>query len=108
MFSTADMTGVVPYEDNPIILSVVLMGRNVHQELINQESSVDVMFWDKFSGLQIPKEQLQSFNGVLVGFSGKRVKDRGYVDLRTTFIDGTLTSTIIIKYMVVKSPSSST
>jgi len=57
-------------------------------------------------GLQIPKKRQQRFDGVLVGFSGELVEVRSYVELRTKFTDGTLASTIIIRYMVMKAPSS--
>lgn len=57
-FSSTELVDVVPNEDDPIILSILFMGRNVHRVLIDQDSSMDVMFWDIFVGLQIPKEQL--------------------------------------------------
>jgi len=63
------------------------------------------MFWDSFLGLQILKEQLQRYDGVLVGFSGEHVEVKGYVELRTTFTDD-IAQTIMVKYMVVNAPSS--
>jgi len=80
-FSGEDLKDVYPHEDDPVVLSVIMMGRNVHQVLIDQGSSADVMFWDAFTGMLIPKDQLQPFDGVLVGFSGEQVEVRGYVDL---------------------------
>jgi len=44
VFSSEDLKGVVPHEDDPIVLSVIMMGRNVHRVLIDQGSSADVMF----------------------------------------------------------------
>ncbi|XP_027905968.1 uncharacterized protein LOC114165580 [Vigna unguiculata] len=82
------------------------MGRNVHRVLIDQGSSTDVMFWDTFVGLQVPRDQLQPFDGVLVGFSGEQVEVRGHVDLRTTFSDENAAKTIVIRYLVVNAPSS--
>ena len=43
-FSAIDLTNVVPHEDDLIVLSVVLMGKNAQRVLINQGSLVDVMF----------------------------------------------------------------
>jgi len=50
-FLATDMANVVPHEDDPIVLSIVLMGRNVHRVSINQGSSTDVMFCYTFLGL---------------------------------------------------------
>jgi len=106
VFSTVDSEDIIPHEDDPVVLSVIMMGRNVHRVLIDQGSSADVMFLDAFVGLQIPRDQLMPFDGVLVGFSGEQVEVRGYVNLRTTFADEHTAKTIMIKYIVVKAPSS--
>jgi len=51
IFTKKDLEDVVPHEDDPVVLSVILMGRNVHRVLIDQGSSADVMFWEAFVGL---------------------------------------------------------
>jgi len=106
VFSSEDLKGVVPHEDDPIVLSVIMMGRNVHRVLVDQGSSADVMFWHTYTGLQIPTDQLRPFDGVLVGFSGDQVEVKGCVDLRTTFRDKEDAKTIFIRYIVVNTPSS--
>jgi len=106
VFSSIDSEGIIPHEDDPVVLSVIMMGRNVHRVLIDQGSSANVMFWEAFVGLQVPRDQLLPFDGVLVGFSGEQVEVRGYVNLRTTFADEHAAKTIVIKYIVVKAPSS--
>jgi len=105
-FSNDDLKGVIPHEDDPIVVSVIMMGKNVHRVLIDQGSSADVMFWSTFVGLQIPIDQLKPFDGVLVGFSGDQVEVKGYVDLRTTFKDKEDAKTVFIRYIVVNTPSS--
>jgi len=64
------------------------------------------MFYDALVGLQIPRDQLLPFDGVLVGFSSEQVEVRGYVNLRTTFSDEHAAKTIVVKYIVVNAPSS--
>jgi len=39
-----DLEGVVEHEDDPIGLYVIMMGRNVHKVLVDQENSVNAMF----------------------------------------------------------------
>jgi len=60
-FSTEDAKDIVPHEDDPVVLSIIMMGRNVHRVLIDQGSLADVMFYDAFVGLQIPRDQLLPF-----------------------------------------------
>ncbi|XP_027902747.1 uncharacterized protein LOC114162932 [Vigna unguiculata] len=106
IFSSDDLKGVIPHEDDPIVLSMIMMGSNVHRVLVDQGSSADVMFWNTFIGLQIPMDQLKPFDGVLVGFSGDQVEVKGYVDLRTTFRDKEDAKTIFIRYIGFNAPSS--
>ena len=105
IFSEEDLEDVSPHEDDPVVLSVIMMGRNVHRVLIDQGSSADVMFWDTFVGIQVPRDQLRPYDGILVGFSGEQVEVRGHVDLRTTFSDKNAAKTITIRYIVVNAPS---
>jgi len=93
-----------------VVVSVIAMGRRVHQNLVDQESSANVMFWDAFVGLNIPLDQLRLFDGVLVGFTGEPVEVRDFVDLRTFFYrqrvneyyNGTLHSGV--NFILIQSP----
>ena len=76
-FTKADLGDVVPYEDDPIVISIVTVGRRVHRVLIDQGSSVDVMFWVTFNKLQLSLDQLRPYNDCLFGFVGDQVEVRG-------------------------------
>lgn len=89
-----------------MLVSVIFMGRCVHRVLVDQGSSADVMFWDAFTGLGVPQDQLRPFDGVLIGFAGDPVEVKGYADIRTNFSDGEAAKTIVVRYIVVKAPSS--
>ena len=52
-FTSADLGDVEPHEDDLVVISVVTVGRRVHQVLINQGNSADVMFWVTFNNLQL-------------------------------------------------------
>jgi len=43
-FTSTDLGDVVLHEDDLVVISVVTVGRRVHRVLIDQGSSVDVMF----------------------------------------------------------------
>ena len=62
------------------------------------------MFWPTFERLQLSTDQLRPYGGCLYGFAGDQVEVRGYIELRTTFTDGTASRTEKVKYLVVNAP----
>jgi len=50
-FTMADLRGELSHVNDPVVISVVTVGRRVHHVLINQGSSTDVMFWSTFNKL---------------------------------------------------------
>jgi len=48
---------------------------------------------------------LRPYTGCLYGFAGDQVEVRGYLELRTTFTDGTTSRTESIRYLVVNANS---
>ncbi|XP_068476821.1 uncharacterized protein [Phaseolus vulgaris] len=44
LFTRADLQDVVPHDNDPVVISVVMVGRKVHRVLVDQGSSADVMF----------------------------------------------------------------
>ncbi|XP_068502550.1 uncharacterized protein [Phaseolus vulgaris] len=104
-FTKADLRNVVPHNNDPIVISLVTTGRKVHRVLVDQGSSADVMFWLTFNKLQLPLDYLRPYLGCLYGFAGDQVEVRGYIEMRTTFTDGTVARTEKIKYLMVNAPS---
>ena len=101
VFTKADLRDVVPHDNDPVVISVVTAGRKVHRVLVDQGSSADVMFWSTFNKLQFSPDLLRPYTGCLYGFAGDQVEVRGYLELRTTFTDGTASRTENIRYLVV-------
>ena len=73
MFTRADLRDVVPHDNDPVVISVVTVGRKVHMVLVDQGSSVDVMFWSTFNNLQLSPHLLRPYTGKmkLSDLSGK-------------------------------------
>jgi len=93
-------------EDNdPVVISIVIVGRKVHRVLVNQGSSTDVIFWTTFNKLQFSPNQLRPYTGCLYNFAGDQLEVRGHLDLRTTFTDGAASHTENIRYLVANAPS---
>jgi len=104
VFTKANLRDVVPHDNDPVVISVVIAERKVHRVLVDQGSSTDVMFWSIFNKLQLSPDQLRPYTGCLYGFAGDQVEVQGHLELRTTFIDGFASRTENIRYLVVNAP----
>ena len=67
MFTKADLRDFVPQDNDPVVISDVTAGRRVHRVLVDQGSSVDVMFWSTFNKLQLSPDLLRPYTGCLYG-----------------------------------------
>ncbi|XP_068504417.1 uncharacterized protein [Phaseolus vulgaris] len=105
VFTKADLRDVVPHDNDPVVISVVTAGRRVHRVLVDQGSSANVMFWSTYNKLQLSPDLLRPYTGCLYEFAGDQVEVRGYLELRTTFINGTASRTESIRYLVVNANS---
>jgi len=104
-FTNSDLEDVFPHEDDPVVISVITVGRKVPKVLIDQGSSADILFWETFANLQISLDQLKPYDGCLVSFADDQAEVRGYLELRTTFFDDSASRTITVKYIVVNTSS---
>jgi hypothetical protein len=105
-FTFKDFTGTFPHLDDPLVIYVVTAGFQIKQAMVDTGSSANVLFWEDFEKLGLPKEVMREHRGALLGFSGQSVEIIGYVDLRTTFGEGENAKTIVIKYIIVDAQSS--
>jgi len=72
-FIDSDFQGVDPNQDDLVVITVELEDFVVKKMLIDQGSSVDVIYWKTFLQLQIPAEELTPYDEPIYGFSGERV-----------------------------------
>ncbi|GAU27362.1 hypothetical protein TSUD_55150 [Trifolium subterraneum] len=101
-FSPSDGEGVFPHDDDPLVIQVQILNCDVKRVLIDSGSSADIMYWEAFKAMQLVGEQLQPYNGTLVGFGGEQVEVMGHVTLLTTFGEKKNAKTIKVRYLVVK------
>jgi hypothetical protein len=81
----ADYKGVVPHDDDPIVVTLQIFNWDVKRVLIDPCSSTDILYYEAFEKLGLDLEQLQPFRGSLAGFIGEQVHVWGYITLKTTF-----------------------
>jgi len=78
----------------------------VKKVLVDQGSSVDILYWATYQKLQLPDTAMVPYDEPIYGFSGKQVSTRSYIDLHTVFREGTQTKTIPIRFLIVDVPTS--
>jgi len=78
----------------------------ISKTLVDQDSSVDILYWDTFKKLRISKVEIQQYSEPIMGFSGERVNTKGYIDLFTKFGAGRTTRTVKIRYLIVDAHTS--
>jgi len=90
-----------------MVITVEIENFVVRKILVDQGSSVDILYWKTFKKLQIPESDIQYYKDQIVGFSGERVDTRGYIDLYTKFGEGAATCKVIkIRYLLVEANTS--
>ncbi|XP_027911521.1 uncharacterized protein LOC114170230 [Vigna unguiculata] len=72
-FSDSDFQGTSPNQDDPMVITVEVENFVVKKVLIDQGSSVDILYWKTFNKMQIPLADLTPHNEPIYGFSGERV-----------------------------------
>jgi len=106
LFTDEDFQEIDPDHDDPMVITVEIAEYAVMKTLVDQGSSVDILFWDTFKRLHLREEDIVPFREQIIGFSGERVNTKGYVDLMTTFGRGSKTKKIKIRYLVVDASTS--
>ena len=73
-----------PYDD-ALIVSIRVGDYNMHQVLVDNGSSADILYYPTFQQMRIDKKRLIPTNAPLVGFGGSRV-----------FLLGTVTLSVVV------------
>jgi hypothetical protein len=81
----ADYEGVVPHDDDLMVVTLQIFNWDVQRVLIDPGSSTNILYYEAFEKLGLDLEQLQPFRGSQAGFTGKQVHVQGYITLKTTF-----------------------
>jgi len=105
-FTDDDFTAINPAQDDPMVITVEIDKFAIVKVLVDQGSSVDILYWETFKKMQISEAEIQPYNEQIVGFWGERVDTRGFIDLYTTFGDDYLSKTINIRYLLVNANTS--
>jgi len=105
-FTDEDFKGVDHSQDDPMVMSVDIDKFTIVKTLVDQGSSVDILYWKMFKHMRIVEEDMKSYNDHVVGFSGERVGTQGYIEFYTTFGEGEASKTIKVRYLVIDANTS--
>ncbi|XP_072074022.1 uncharacterized protein [Arachis hypogaea] len=93
-FTQEDAAGIIPRHDDPIVFTIVLVNGNLHRTLVDQGSSVDILFKSAF-------DKLRAYPNSLFKLRDAPIQLLGYIPLHTTFGKGNWSKTLSIDYIVV-------
>ena len=76
-FSDSNLEGCQHPHDDPLVIRVVVANKTIQRVLVNNGSSVDIIFALAFNKIGIGRERLEPVNTHLRGFSGEKVLPLG-------------------------------
>nr|POE86333.1 hypothetical protein CFP56_41216 [Quercus suber] len=94
-----------PYDD-PLVIMLAVEGYSTYRVLVNNGSSVDIMYMTAFQQMKIDPKRLCPFESPLVSFSGDRVYAKGIISLSVTARTYHAQVTRNIDFLIVNCPSS--
>ncbi|XP_057721038.1 uncharacterized protein LOC130935349 [Arachis stenosperma] len=66
-FTKEDGQGVIPEHDDPVVITMILANAHLHRTLVDQGSSVDILFKPAFDKLGLDERELRAYPDTLYG-----------------------------------------
>ena len=80
-FSDEDKVGIIQPHDDALVVTLRIGGYDVKRVMIDQGSTVDIMYPDLYKGLGLRPEDLAACSSPLVSFEGRMVAVKGQIRL---------------------------
>ena len=93
--------------DDPLVIRVVVANKTVHRVLVDNGSSVDIIFASAFNKMGIGRERMEPVSTHLRGFFEEKVLSLGSIQLVLTLGDPPCQATTTARFLVVDAPSAS-
>ncbi|KAL0412009.1 UNVERIFIED_CONTAM: hypothetical protein Slati_3790600 [Sesamum latifolium] len=104
-FSRQDLDPLRNQNNDAFFISATLSNFWVKKVLVDSGSSADIIFYDTYAQLGIDNVQLRKVNTQLTGFSSEMIEPLGEVMLPLSLSFYLKRSTKMVKFLVVKAPS---
>ena len=86
-FSKEDARRLHYPHDDALVISIRVGDYNMHRVMVDNGSSIDILYYPAFQQMRIDRERLVSTNTPLVGFGETRVFPLGAITLSITVND---------------------
>jgi len=73
IFTDDDFHGLDHQQDDPMVIIVEIENYAVKKVLVDQGSSVDILYWATYQKLQLPDTAMVPYDEPIYGFSGEQV-----------------------------------
>ncbi|XP_075674869.1 uncharacterized protein LOC142644069 [Castanea sativa] len=105
IFVERDSHSIRQSHDDPLVIMLRVEEFNIHQVLIDNGSSVDIVYLSTFQQMKLEKKRIRPFTSPLVSFTGDKFIPRGIVTL--IVITGTYPAQVTkeIDFLIVDCPS---
>ena len=80
-FSDEDKVRTIQPHDDALVVTLRIGGYDVKRVMVDQGSSVEIMYPDLYRGLNLKPEDLTAYNSPLISFDGKLVTPMGQIRL---------------------------
>ena len=80
-FSDEDKIGTIHPHDDALVVTLRIGRYDVKRVMIDQDSTVDIMYPDLYKGLGLKPEDLAAYSSPLVSFEGRMVTPKGQIRL---------------------------
>ena len=84
VLSEQDAKGIKQPHDDPLVIMLTIEGFNTQRVLVDNGSSVNVMYMTAFQQMKLDPNCPEPFGSPLVNFSGDRVYLKGIISLQIT------------------------
>ncbi|XP_014523756.1 uncharacterized protein LOC106780034 [Vigna radiata var. radiata] len=105
-FSDEDFHAPDPDQDDPMVIDIEVARYRVSRVLVDQGSSVNILYWKIFLQMDILEDLIVPYNEQIVGFVGERVDTRGYIDLHTRLGTGRESGEMKVRFLLVEAHTS--
>ena len=103
-FSDDDLPTEPITHNDPLVVSAIIANHPVRRILIDNGSSSEVLIYDAFLQMNLPRNLLRSSSTHLTGFGGNQVGIEGEITVLVTIRTEPLQKTFPLDFVVVRTP----
>ena len=105
IFTDEDARGIQTLHDDTVVVSTMIVNYDVKRILVDNGSSVNVLFYAVFSRMDLTNYRLREISTPLVSFTSDSVQVEGEITLPMTIGTSPRFSTVFLTYTMVRVPS---